>query len=57
MEFMSAGSLYDIVKLYPNGVKAREEDCAYVVREVPPFSPLRSLSRVLVGSNSQYGRV
>jgi serine/threonine protein kinase len=34
MEFMSAGSLYDIVKNYPNGVKAREEDCAYVVREV-----------------------
>lgn len=34
MEFMSAGSLYDIVKNFPNGVKAREEDCAYVVREV-----------------------
>eukprot|EP01124_Arcella_intermedia_P007369 TRINITY_DN14490_c0_g2_i1.p1 TRINITY_DN14490_c0_g2~~TRINITY_DN14490_c0_g2_i1.p1 ORF type:complete len:358 (+),score=91.97 TRINITY_DN14490_c0_g2_i1:45-1076(+) len=34
MEYMSFGSLYEIVKLHSRGVKLKEPACAYVLREV-----------------------
>ena len=34
MEYMSGGSLYDIVKAHSRGIQLSEELCAYVIREV-----------------------
>jgi len=34
MEYMSAGSLYEIVKLYQKGVRIKETTCAYVIHEL-----------------------
>jgi len=34
MEYMSAGSLYEIVKLYPRGIRLKESACAFIMYEV-----------------------
>jgi len=43
MEYMSGGSLYDLIKEYEK-IKLKEEHIAYVLKEVPMIILLRNQS-------------
>lgn len=47
MEYMSAGSLYDIIKLYAEGICLSEADICYIVHEIlVAIEYLHSLHRI-----------
>lgn len=47
MEYMSGGSLYDMLKLYPSGFRFSEGDVAYIIREtLGAVTYLHSMNRL-----------
>ncbi len=47
MEYMSGGSLYDMLKLYPTGFRFLEQDVAYIIRETTcAVAYLHSMNRL-----------
>jgi len=47
MEYMSGGSLYDMLKLYPSGFKFSESEIAYIIRETTKaIAYLHSMNRL-----------
>lgn len=47
MEYMSGGSLYDMLKQYPTGFRFLESDVAYIIRETTcAVAYLHSMNRL-----------